>query len=333
MKATLRDTARQAGFDDARVAGAVLPGIATARLANWLSNGLHGEMGYMERSGVRRADPSAILPGTRSVIMFTANYHPYQRPTASAVPGFRPDAEPTVRVAKYAVGSDYHYVLRERLAPVLEWLSGQMPGNDWRICIDSAPLLEREFAAAAGIGFFGRNTVLISPGHGSYFFLAAILTTALIEPDTPVDGTCGTCTRCIDACPTNALATPNVLDARRCISYLTIEKRSGLTAEDEPQIGEWAFGCDICQDVCPYNKEPELTPILEFREGTVVKEFEPAQSLLEPGSNRAFERRFARSPLSRPGRKRLQQNARTAARNRLDAVGRRDPGTERHPGS
>ena len=322
LKAELLHRAQVAGFADARVAPARVAPEHGERLADWLAAGMQGEMAYMERWGGRRADAATVVPDAASVIVLRADYHPGAVDAASSdagspdgkPPDAEPSADPTVRIAKYALGEDYHTTLKRRAAPLVEWLSGVMPGNEWRIVTDSAPLLERAFAEAAGIGFTGRNTLLIAPGAGSFFLLAEIVTTAAIPPDSPVPGTCGTCTRCIDACPTGAVTSPFVVDSRRCISYLTIEKRSPLAPEEEAMLHGWAFGCDICQDVCPYNGRPPASPIGEFADGACVRHEEPLSTFLAPRTNGEFEKRFAASPLLRPGRKRLARNARLAAK-------------------
>lgn len=298
------------GFFAVRVAPSNLPDTARARLRAWLQAGFHAGMTYMDRPSPSRMDASELLPGAQTVIVFAASYVP--RPETAGIPN--PPDGPTCRIATYALGRDYHLVLRERLESMLPWLEQRFPGAAFRICVDSAPLLERAFAVECGIGFAGRNTMVIAPGIGSFFFLAEILTDALIEPDPPVPGSCGNCSRCMEACPTGAIVRPYEVDSRRCISYLTIEKRTDLTSEEKGQLGGWAFGCDVCQDVCPYNKSPIAAAMDEFRSPSVVRHEHPLDDLLAPQSNGAFARRFAESPLLRPGRRRLQLNARAAAR-------------------
>lgn len=253
-----------------------------------------------------RREAQTILPGCQSVLVFAASYF---------TPPSTPDdpAKPSCKVAKYALGEDYHLVFREKLEPIVEWLSTQRPGHQWRICTDSAPLLERAYATQSGIGFLAKNTMVISPGNGSFFLLAEVLTTATIEPDDAITGTCGNCTRCIDACPTAAIVAPFQLDARRCISYLTIEKKSDLTPQEADQLHGWAFGCDICQDVCPYNKAPLTAAMTELQPGRILNFPEPLDTFLAPKSNSQFDHQFPRSPLQRPGRRRLQRNAKLAA--------------------
>lgn len=309
----LQQRAADAGFFRVGIAPPRLPDAHRARLDAWLGGGLHGSMAYMARPGVDRTDASTVLPGARSVIVFAAR-HAAPRP---AVPA---DATPPgmVLVARYALGRDYHDVFRERLRPVVAWLDAAHPGHAWRVVTDSAPLLERAFAERAGIGFAGRNTLLIAPRAGSYLLLAEIVTTAPLTPDAPVAGTCGTCTRCIDACPTGAITQPWVVDARRCISHTTIELRGEPAPEELAAIAPWAFGCDVCQEVCPYNGNPHEPEIGDFAEGVVVRHREPVDTFLAPESNSLFERRFAGSPLLRPGRRRVRRNARAAARLRDD---------------
>ncbi len=316
-----------AGFLQSRVAGAVVGESNRERLEQWLANGMHGEMEYMARHPRHNAE--VVLPGAKAVIVFAASYFA-DDPDLHGAEEMEPAEEigrigpmgligpieeaPMVRVARYARGKDYHLVLREKLGPIVEWLREVRPGHEWRICVDSAPLLERAFAEQSGIGFVGKNTMLITQGAGSYYFLAEVVTTAEIAPDAPVLGTCGTCTRCIDACPTEALVAPYKLDARRCISYLTIERKTVLSQDEAAQIGDWAFGCDICQDVCPYNKRPAVASIEEFASPGLGSR-EPVATFIEPESNSQFSKRFADSPLLRPGRKRVQANARAAAEN------------------
>ncbi|MCX7020019.1 MAG: tRNA epoxyqueuosine(34) reductase QueG [bacterium] len=310
LKKALDDAARGAGFDCARVAPAVLPAAHSARLEAWARAGMHSEMEWMARNPAARANAETLLPDARSVIMLAAQYAGGSSGTDAGtnIPSG------CVRLSSYAVGEDYHHVLRRRLEPVLELLCLQRPGHRWRIFVDSSPLLERAYAAACGVGFVGRNTMLIMPRRGSFFFLAGIATTAHIAPDSPISGTCGSCTRCIDACPTGAIVAPYMLDARRCISCLTIEKKSALTGEEARMIGRWAFGCDVCQQACPYNnKRATAAGIPEFSEGRIVRRVEPLTTFTALRSNSEFERRFCGSPLLRAGRRRLIRNAGIAA--------------------
>ncbi|MGI8905904.1 MAG: tRNA epoxyqueuosine(34) reductase QueG [Candidatus Sumerlaeaceae bacterium] len=330
MKTELLSRARAAGFSDARITRAELPAHYGDRLREWVAAGMHGEMEYMERTAEMRAQGAdAVLPGAQSVIVFAASYYPGNSRADTDLSDIDSStiSDPTLRIAKYALGEDYHLVFRERLQPVVEWLNETVPGHTWRICVDSAPLNERAYAIESGIGFMGRNTMIIAPDAGSYLLLAEIVTTAQLPTDAPISGTCGTCTRCIDACPTGAITEPLRVDATRCISYLTIEKKTELSAAEHDACGEWAFGCDICQDVCPYNKSPEPVAIPELAEGVRVHRNEPASTFLQLLSNRQFERRLNRSPLLRAGKRRLQKRV-AAIENFTTEAQRHRAGTE-----
>jgi len=249
MSATLSDALRE----QARVLGFELVGIAPATEADgfahleaWLDKGYAGEMSYLERHREARRHPRALLPEVRRVIMLGMSYANAPTPPSLANQG---------RVARYAQGPDYHEVIRERLNQLLDWLMLREPTCIGRGVVDTAPLLERDFARRAGLGWIGKNTLLIHPKRGSYLFLAALLVNLELpinEPFAPMH--CGTCTRCLTACPTQAFPEPGVLDARRCISYLTIELRSAIPVELRESVGDWWFGCDVCQEVCPWNR-------------------------------------------------------------------------------
>jgi len=310
-KHNLYEKARAAGFMDVRVADATPHAAAAVIYREWIAAGYHGEMAYLANLlDERTTGLDHVLPGARSIIMFAASYYgpgaEFEKPKTSGEKTSTTMSGQRLRVARYALGQDYHYVFKDRLKPVVEWLAETFPGQQWRIATDSAPIMERTYAAASGLGFIGKNGLLISWMQGSLTLLACVVTTAHLEPDSPRPGTCGNCTRCIDACPTQAIIAPGKLDARRCISYLTIEKRTPLTGDEVSGTGEWVFGCDICQEVCPYNKGPEEALMPEFTAGRIVRTAEPAETFLEPESNRQFERRFAGSPLLRPGKRRLQ---------------------------
>jgi epoxyqueuosine reductase len=292
-----------------------------------------------EAPGTHEAQPSPGAPDTHGPRIA-------RNPVPPAPPGH-------VTIAAYATGEDYHLVLKQRIRDqILPALQLHWPEGAFRCITDSAPLLERAFAVRAGLGFIGKNTLHIIPGSGSFHFLAAIVTTSRL-PRTPRSdrstrtsgrllpasppaqapaplaqpGTggsalrasvsthqCGNCTRCLDACPTDAFVAPFILDARRCISYLTIEHRAELTPEEQSSLGTRAFGCDICQQVCPYNKHPTATLIPEFVNGHIVHREEAAETFLALTSNRQFERRFARSPLLRAGRRKVMERVRKPVR-------------------
>jgi len=254
----LKLLACEQGFADLAIAPAVTPA-GFHGLLRWLQSGHHGEMSWMESRAELRRHPESLLPGCRSVLMAAMNYH--DGSVAGAADG--------ARISRYAWGSeDYHVLLKRRLAPVVAHLRAALPSSKARVVVDSAPLLERDFGRLAGLGWFGRNTMLISRSFGSWFFLAAILTDAELVCDGSEEGNwCGTCTRCLDECPTGAFPESGVLDAKRCISYLTIELRDrGIPRELRAGVGGWLFGCDVCQEVCPWNRFAAETVLPEFRD-------------------------------------------------------------------
>jgi epoxyqueuosine reductase len=253
--------AHQLGFELCGIAPAV-PADGFERLRAWLDAGHAGEMGYMHSHGEARRHPRSIFPTVRSVVMVGMNYAPRQSATVQRTSGlFRG------RIARYARGADYHLVVRERLKQLRAWLCEQRPGAWGRVVVDTAPLLERDFARRAGLGWFGKNTMLLDKRLGSWFVLGALLVDVEMEASGPHETShCGTCTACLDACPTQAFVEPGLLDARRCISYLTIELKAQVPVEQRAWLGDWLFGCDVCQEVCPWNhKAPVGGPALAAR--------------------------------------------------------------------
>ncbi len=301
---TLRSVGRDFGFDVVRIAPAVLPP-GYHPLIEWMNAGYAADMEWISRRSDAYAHPDGVMPGTRSVIVVAMNYH-NQSP---------PEGRP--RIARYAWGTeDYHNVMRCQLKMLAGTLHKAMPNDRTRVVVDTAPLLERDFARIAGIGWFGKNTMLISRDIGSWFFLGAILTTAELPPDQPFESEfCGTCTACLEACPTDAFPQPYVLDSNRCISYLTIERRHKSVPEElQAQMGDWIFGCDICQEVCPWNRfAPQDSPE-EFHPRSELQNLE-LRDLLEL-DHAAFLSQFAHTPLERTGRDIIVRNAAIVAGNR-----------------
>ncbi|MEM9657587.1 MAG: tRNA epoxyqueuosine(34) reductase QueG, partial [Planctomycetota bacterium] len=251
--------AEQLGFARCGVCSAVSPSGAN-RLDEWLARGYAGEMHYLEERREAYGHPRHVLEGVRSLIMLTLPY-------GGADPSPAPPG--TGRVARYAWGdADYHDLARKRLHALADYLRELSPESRTRGVVDTAPLLEREFAQLAGLGWIGKNTLLLNRSAGSYFFLAALLTDLALPPDTAhQQDHCGTCTACLDACPTGAFPAPYVLNASQCVSYLTIEHRGATPTDLRESIGNWVFGCDVCQEVCPWNRRsdpvatPELLPV------------------------------------------------------------------------
>ncbi len=301
LEERLKNRAAEIGFDLMGIAPAA-PADGFDRLTEWLERGYAGAMGYMERRHAAREHPASILPDVRSVIMTALNYFPGSEPANVAGQG---------KVARYARGRDYHDVLRERLRELLDWLQRERPECRGRAVVDTAPLLERDFARRAGLGWFGKNTMLLHPRLGSYFFLGALLVDIELQPDSPFTRShCGTCTACLDACPTDAFPGPGWLDARKCISYLTIELRDAIPLELRSGVGDWLFGCDVCQEVCPWNRktpeggiEPALPSGLDLR----------AVMLL---THEEYRERFKSTALERTGFDGLRRNAAIVLGNR-----------------
>ncbi len=308
----IADHARRLGFDLVGIASPA-PLTAVERYQTWLQSGFHGEMAYLARPDAiaRRADLSRILPGLRSVVVVGVNYH------TAPLPADLHDDPSRGIIASYARGDDYHHWLAARLELLAAYIqaSSQDPVA-YRAYVDTGPILERALAIRAGLGFVGKNTNLIHPRLGSWLFLGELFLTAELpatQPD-PHSGTCGNCTRCLDACPTGALVAPRTLDARRCISYLTIDLKGAIPAELRPLIGNRIFGCDICQEACPWNRRfsrPTSEPAFRPRPDTIAP---PLRDLLALDGD-SFRRRFKDSPIARTKRRGLLRNVAVALGN------------------
>ncbi len=307
----LKAAAERLGFSQAAVCPAVSPSGAT-RLGEWLHLGYGGEMDYISLRQQAYADPGMVLEGARSILMLTLNYR-------TAEPELPQDGQG--RISRYAWGpTDYHDVIHERLKELVKLVETNVPGAKARGVVDSAPLLEREFAQLAGLGWIGKHTLLLSRQQGSYFFLAALLTDQELVYDEPQDANhCGSCTACLDACPTEAFVQPHLLDATRCISYLTIELDGPVPRELRPGIGDWLFGCDVCQDVCPWNRfaPPSTEPAFEPRQDAPSNPVQLAE--LFDMDDAAFRLRFRHTPLWRAKRRGLLRNAAIVLGNQRDA--------------
>ena len=248
----VKQRARELGFDLVGVAPAAASQYRDY-LRRWLDEGRAGSMRYLEHRFDERTDPAVYLPGARSVICVAMNYHVPLEPVPTEEKGRHG------RVARYALGDDYHEVIKSRLHALADWIRSEFPEAQTRAAVDTAPVMEKELAARAGLGWVGKNTCLINAEVGSWLLLGEVITTLELTPDAPATDHCGTCARCIDACPTGAITAPYQLDARRCISYLTIEHRDEIAPELQGRIGDWLYGCDICQDVCPHNRNAPAT--------------------------------------------------------------------------
>lgn len=325
MKTAVRQRALELGFDDCRFTTADPPSSAP-QFQRWLASGRHGEMGYLQRNAQKRVDPQQVLPGARTVVCLAASYVGNAGPARRDVPGAgnvgTPATDPAPSaglVARYARYADYHDVLGGRLAQLAEWLN-RLGGGETRSLwyVDTGPFLERDLAQRAGLGFVGKHTNLISRRLGNWIFLAEIITTLDLEPDAPEENHCGTCRRCIDACPTRAITGPFELDARLCISYLTIELKGPIPVELRPAVGNRIYGCDDCLEVCPWNRFARAGRLLKehARPDLEAPALVELLSLDEPG----FKRRFAGTPILRTKRRGLLRNVCVALGNSGDAA-------------
>lgn len=307
LKAQLISYAHQVGFNSCRIAAFAKPTHAT-EFRKWLRDGAHGEMRYMERGEEKRCNPERVLPGARSIVVLALNYfqgHVAHRAAATAKAG---------RIARYAWGDDYHDVIANKLDKIDRFLRGF--GGQQKCYVDTGPILERDHAAQAGIGWHGKNTMLIDEHLGTWFFLAEILTTLELLPDQPVPNRCGTCERCIKACPTGAITAPHKLDARRCISYLTIELKGSIPLELRPLIGHRIFGCDDCLDACPWNRFAQVSHETAFaaRHSTIGMSLREYLELTDA----EFRALFKNSPIKRIKRRGFLRNVCVALGNAGD---------------
>jgi epoxyqueuosine reductase len=292
----IKELALEHGFDYCGIAKAQKLDEDARRLETWLHNGFHGKMQYMENYFDLRIDPTKLVPGAKSVITFVKNYFPSQT------------AGTEFKISKYAYGKDYHSVIKNHLKQMIQVMQDKMGQFNGRGFVDSAPVLERAWAQKSGLGWIGKNGNLITKQNGSFFFIATLITDLELNYDDPfAKDFCGTCTKCIDACPTEAIQAGRIVNGSKCISYFTIElKDEIIPSEMKEKFDNWMFGCDICQDVCPWNR---------FSRPTTESEFSPLPEILnlttkewEELSEEAFRKIFKHSPLSRSKHKGIQRN-------------------------
>ena len=295
-KQVIKDEALRLGFFQVGFSKADFLKDEAPHLEQWLTNGMHGSMTYMERNFDKRLDPRLLVDGAKSVISFLINYFPEKEQV-------HPDAP---KISRYAYGKDYHTVIKDKLHELIEYMRAEIGEVNGRAFTDSAPVLDRAWAKKSGLGWIGKNNNLIHPKNGSYFFIAELILDIELEPDASILDYCGTCSRCIDACPTDAIIKPHVVDGSKCISYFTIELKDAFPTHLQNNFENWAFGCDVCQEVCPWNR---------FSKPTTEPAFQPKKEILEMNSSEwnditedVFKKIFYDSPIKRTGLNGLKRN-------------------------
>lgn len=306
-KERIKRKANELGFFHMGVSKAEFLEDEAPKLEDWLKNGYAGKMDYMHNHFDKRLDPRLLVPGAKTVVSFLLNYYPDQQQEDPKAP----------KISKYAYGKDYHFVIKEKLKELVSFIHEEIGEVDGRIFVDSAPVMDKAWAKKSGLGWVGKNTNLIHTKHGSFFFIAELISDLDLPADGPIKDYCGTCTRCIDECPTDAIVQPYVVDGSKCISYLTIElKDEILPKEFKGKMDNWMFGCDICQDVCPWNR---------FSKVNNEPSFSPHESLLSMSKNEweeitadVFNELFRKSAVKRTKLKGLQRNIRFLNNNASD---------------
>jgi epoxyqueuosine reductase len=260
----IKQEAQRLGFLQCGISKAGFLEEEAPRLEKWLNAKMHGEMGYMANHFDKRLDPTKLVDGAKSVITVLLNYFPEETQKDPTAP----------KISKYAYGNDYHHVIKGKLKELVDFINQEIGEVGGRAFVDSAPVMDKAWAAKSGLGWVGKNANLIHPKNGSFFFIGELILDIELEPDHPIRDHCGTCTACIDACPTEAIVAPYVVDGSKCISYLTIELKEAIPTSMKGQLDDWAFGCDVCQDVCPWNRfskphsEPQFNPHPEMLDMT-----------------------------------------------------------------
>ncbi|MEM8598947.1 MAG: tRNA epoxyqueuosine(34) reductase QueG [Bacteroidota bacterium] len=312
----LKDEAARLGFDACGISEATRLDDEARHLEAWLTQGRHGSMRWMENHFEKRVDPRVLVPGARSVLSLLANYYQPIAPAPELTEQARTGDRAVGKISRYAWGEDYHVVLKEKLYALYNWLDERCGGISGRAFVDSAPVLDKVWAARAGLGWQGKHTNLINRSLGSFFFIGELIVDVPLPADGPTPDYCGRCTRCLDACPTGALDAPYQIDATRCISYWTIEHRGPeFPLEVAQEFGAWLFGCDICQDVCPWNK---------FKRPTQEPRFLPRDSVTDTELREwveldleTYRKRFKGTPVKRAKFDGFQRNVRQALDNAL----------------
>jgi epoxyqueuosine reductase len=294
--AIIKSAAANMGFSFCGIAKAEFLEDEAPRLEEWLQRGYQGKMSYLENHFDKRLDPRLLVPGAKSIITLGYNYYPSEDLAQNS----------SLKIAKYAYGEDYHFVVKDKLKALLEELRSNIGEIDGRAFVDSAPVMERAWAQRSGMGWIGKNSLLLNKQMGSFFFLAELIIDLELDYDSPIKDYCGTCTACMDACPTEAIPEPYVVDGSKCISYFTIELKEAIPEEVKGKFNNWVFGCDICQDVCPWNR---------FSKPHQEKKFEPNDELKKLSKNdwkeiteEVFQQVFKKSAVKRTKLEGLKRN-------------------------
>ncbi|AYQ32092.1 tRNA epoxyqueuosine(34) reductase QueG [Runella sp. SP2] len=293
----IKAKAQELGFDFCGISTATFLEEEAPRLEQWLLRNHHGQMHYMGNHFDKRLDPRKLVEGAKSVISVLLNYYPEQQ---------LDEGENALKLSKYAYGTDYHFVLKDKLKALIEEIQSEIGEVNGRVFVDSAPVMDKVWAAKSGLGWVGKHTNLINRQMGSFFFIGEIISDLELWPDAPIKDYCGTCTRCVDACPTDAITEPYVVDGSKCISYFTIELKEAIPEEVRGKFKNWIFGCDICQDICPWNRfsRPHQTP--EFNLHPDLAQF--TRKDWEEITQEVFQEVFRRSPVKRTKLEGLKRN-------------------------
>ncbi len=297
--ALIKAEAARLGFDFCGVSKAEFLEKEAPRLEAWLNRNYHGKMGYMANHFDKRLDPRKLVEGAKSVVTVLLNYYPEKR---------LPEGKDDLKISKYAYGEDYHFVIKDKLKDLMAFIQDKIGEVGGRVFVDSAPVMDKAWAKQSGAGWMGKHTNVISRDMGSFFFIGELILDLDLTPDGPIADYCGTCTRCIDACPTDAISEPYVVDGSKCISYFTIELKEAIPQEVQGQFENWVFGCDICQDVCPWNKFAKAHRTPEFQLHTELLTMKKAD--WEEITEAVFSELFRRSAVKRTKLDGLRRNIR-----------------------
>ena len=291
----IKDEAQRLGFMSCGISKAGFLEQEAPRLESWLNKNMHGEMAYMENHFDKRLDPTLLVPGAKSVVSLLLNYYPDEK-----------QREDTYKISKYAYGTDYHFVIKDKLKELLEFINANIGEVAGRAFVDSAPVLDKAWAAKSGLGWIGKHSNLLTKQVGSFYFIAELIIDLDLDYDTPVTDHCGSCTACIDACPTNAIVDAHVVDGSKCISYFTIELKNELPSFAQDKMDDWMFGCDVCQDVCPWNRfsKPHNEPL--FDPNPEILKY--SKSEWKELTQEVFSTLFKKSPVKRTKFKGLERN-------------------------